>query len=77
MAQCGLDITRKRILKKGAVPTLFPKSFHTPSKDLTATYGRETAAKRPREAFQKREKARVGSTCLYTIIYVDGVYILQ
>ena len=59
MVGSGIDVTRKRILKPSAVPTLFP----TPSQIRQGTGDFATAtppAKRHRSAyFEKREKTQV------------------
>lgn len=58
MAQYGLEVRRKRALKKNAIPTIFPTTSGT------ASVGNKTPPvkqlKLSRGAFDKREKARVG-----------------
>ncbi len=56
MSEMGIYISRKRILKPDATPSILPKSTGTESPDFAST------PKRPRGAFLKRERARVSNT---------------
>ncbi|KAI4799994.1 hypothetical protein KUCAC02_016532 [Chaenocephalus aceratus] len=72
MVGSGIDVTRKRILKPSAVPTLFP----TPSQIRQGTGDFATAtppAKRHRSAyFEKREKTQVLDSLLKPRLTADG-----
>ncbi|KAK1138212.1 zinc finger protein 345-like [Acipenser oxyrinchus oxyrinchus] len=67
MAEMGLDVKRRRILKPNAVPTIL-KQTQAAGTDV----GPQT--KRPRKAFEKREKSRVADSILST---ERGMMVLQ
>ena len=58
MGSLGFNVRYRRVLKPGSVPTLTNRSV-TPARDSGAT-NEPSSPKRPRSAFVKRERKRVG-----------------